>query len=420
MLFLYGILIRFYHGALAGLSPFHWKAKEFVSFRKNWSSIIRAALDPRRKTVLFLCPSIGEFQECRSFVERMSKEKSEHQFVFAFFSPSGYTQAKIPREDSIRTMIPMDTRKNAEKFLGIVRPEEIFILATGLWPNLTLEAKRKNIPQYFISFQGWKHSSLLSKRLAFFYRPLFRSLDIVFTYNEDSKKRIIENFGDMDIETCGNLRFDSISGMKEGLRQIKGIEKFVNGKFCFVAGSTEKKEDEILIEAFKAMKDMDMKWIIVPHEKRPATLEKLKNGFGADASFYSRNFDPDKKVLVYDITGDLFHLYQYADVCLVGRGFERTQIHNMIEPLVFGKPVLIGPEHKRFYEPCLFIREKLAFEFNNTNEFIHLMKKLFAKELQIDSGRMEKLFREHCGGTKKIMEKLSEKNKDRSQQLLRH
>ena len=89
------------------------------------------------------------------------------------------------------------------------------------------------------------------------------------------------------------------------------------------------------------------------------TLKKLERMFGdKDLCIYSKNFDYSKKVLVYDITGDLFQLYNYADVCIVGRGFHRLEIHNMLEPAVFFKPVLIGPKHKKFIEPKLFIKKQ--------------------------------------------------------------
>ena len=403
MYILYSLTLRAYFGILAFISLYHWKGKLFFKYRKDWLAKLQTALLSDRKKILVICPSIGEFQECRKFIRLITEHYSGHQFVYAFFSPSGYDQAKIMGKDAVRMMLPFDSKKNAVKLLDAVSPEKVFVLATGVWPNYINEIKKRKIPQYLVSFYSKKDSAFYKPLLYTFYKPLFNSFNMIFCYPQEGEKLLREYFGCTNVMTVGNLRFDCVLEMKEHTREIKGIEAFVDNRFCFVAGSTEKEEDPILAKAFHMLKQLDTKWIIVPHEKRPATLEKLKILFGNDACFYSKDFDTSKKVLIYDITGDLFQLYPHSNITLVGRGFHRYEIHNMLEPAVFYKPVLLGPKHKRFIEPKFFIQKQLAFEFKNELELSSLIKKFFSGELIVDKNEIRKIFDEGSGGAEKVM-----------------
>ncbi len=405
MLIAYGVIIRIYFGLIALVSLFHWKAKLFFRYRRNWEPQLKSELSFSRKKFLLISPSIGEFQECRKFVSRITSERNDCQFIYAFFSPSGFDQAKIMGEKPVRMMLPMDSKKNAKKLLDIINPDQVFILSTGIWPCYIREIRRREIPLFLISFYSKKDSGFF-RPLPFvreFYKPLFQSFSRIFCYPEEGKKLLQEYFGCKNVENIGNLRFDCVIDMKKNLRSIRGIDTFVGNRFCFVAGSTESGENSILIKTFSLLRHLDIKWIIVPHEKRPNTLKKLERNFGDYACFYTNGFDPNKRVLIYDITGDLFHLYQYAQLALVGRGFHPHQIHNMLEPAVFLKPVLIGPMHKRFIEPKFFIKNKLAFEFKNEKGLASLIEKFYTKELTIDKNAIQKIFDEGSNGTEIVM-----------------
>ena len=60
------------------------------------------------------------------------------------------------------------------------------------------------------------------------------------------------------------------------------------------------------------------------------------------ASTRDEKFDPDREVLVIDQTGYLVELYSLASIAYVGGGFG-VNVHNTLEPAVYGIPVLFGP-----------------------------------------------------------------------------
>ena len=406
MYFIYAVVLRLYHFLIFSASAFHWKAKKFIRERRGWKNYLKARLKEDCPKIWIYSPSIGEFQECRKFIKRLHEKKKNYQFIYTFFSPSGFDQAVLPGENTIRLMLPLDIKKNARVFLDLVKPESMYVLASGIWPNYISELQKRSIPHYMVSFHSRAGSPFYKPLLKSFYKPLFLSFEAIFCYNEEGKRLLKKHFDYDRAFPAGNLRFDCVIDMKQSIRTIKGIKEFVDGKFCIVAGSTEKEEDLILAKVIKILKHLDIKWIIVPHEKLKKTLSRLGALIGEDTCFYSKNVNKKKKVLIYDITGDLFQLYNYADVCMVGRGFHRLEIHNMLEPPVFFKPVLIGPKHKKFIEPILFIKKNLAFEFNNEIELQNLIKELYYGNIIIEPDEIKSIFDEYSGGTEKIMASL--------------
>jgi 3-deoxy-D-manno-octulosonic-acid transferase len=83
---------------------------------------------------------------------------------------------------------------------------------------------------------------------------------------------------------------------------------------------------------------------------------------------------PDKGVQVFivDTIGLLTKIYSYADLSYVGGGFDKEGVHNVLEPAVFGAPVLIGPVYDKYQEAvdlverngCLVAQDAPSFEKN--------------------------------------------------------
>ena len=117
-----------------------------------------------------------------------------------------------------------------------------------------------------------------------------------------------------------------------------------------VAGSTWA-DDEDLLSAVS-----DYKLIIAPHEISPTRLLQIENLFSG-AIRYTR-LDAAKgteRVLIMDNMGMLSKLYRYATIAYVGGGFTRDGIHNVLEAAVYGKPVVFGPNYKKYREASALI-----------------------------------------------------------------
>jgi 3-deoxy-D-manno-octulosonic-acid transferase len=55
-------------------------------------------------------------------------------------------------------------------------------------------------------------------------------------------------------------------------------------------------------------------------------------------------------VVILDTFGELAQLYQLATVVFVGGSLARQGGHNILEPAIFGKPIMFGPHMDNFRE----------------------------------------------------------------------
>ena len=109
-----------------------------------------------------------------------------------------------------------------------------------------------------------------------------------------------------------------------------------------------------------------------------------------------------------DAIGFLSSVYQYGTVALIGGGFNNG-IHNILEPTVYGLPVMFGPNYDKFNEAYQMIDLKAGFVFNTTND-LTIVLNLFlrdAAELANTSRLAKNYVRKNSGATSLIVKDIS-------------
>jgi 3-deoxy-D-manno-octulosonic-acid transferase len=112
-------------------------------------------------------------------------------------------------------------------------------------------------------------------------------------------------------------------------------------------GSSWPQEEKILLESIHHLNGV--KIILAPHQVEERNIIRLLDIFGNKAVRYTsyKKESIDKQVLILDTIGLLSFAYKYGRLAFVGGGF-RGQLHNILEPAVYGLPVLFGPNHQKF------------------------------------------------------------------------
>ena len=120
---LYNILIR----AADRLLPFGGllgdKMKLFSEGRKDIFPQLQRNISSTDRSVWIHAASLGEFEQAVPVIEQLKKDFPHYKIVVSFFSPSGYEIKKNSPLADVITYLPLDTRKNAEKFMDLVHPE---------------------------------------------------------------------------------------------------------------------------------------------------------------------------------------------------------------------------------------------------------------------------------------------------------
>ena len=186
----------------------------------------------------------------------------------------------------------------------------------------------------------------------------------------------------------------------------------VEGKKIFVVGSSWGEDEEVLLPAVMefARENPDFLTLLVPHEPNEETLERIEytlNGKMPSLRLSSLSDYNTQQIIIVDSVGILMALYQYGQIAYVGGSFAQG-IHNVLEPAVYGQPLLIGPKHENSQEAVELVKEGGAFVVTTPDEVKHYLEEFFASEtLRLTAGQAASEFvKRNIGATGRFLARL--------------
>jgi len=288
--------------------------------------------------VWFHVASLGEFEQGRPLIEALKFEYPNQKLLITFFSPSGYEIKKDYEYADLVLYLPFDTPKNARRFLSKLTIKVAIFIKYEFWFNYLNELQNKEIPIIYVS-------SLFRKEQLYFKNNwmvgVFKKVNHFFVQNEESKL-ILSSHGIYNVSVTGDTRIDSVLLTAKEQWFEKKIEKVLDGRPVVVFGSTWKGDHRLII-SFINKYSSKYQYIIAPHLINNKEISELKNSIQDNVSLYSTSQEFTDIILI-DSIGVLKYIYRYADVAYIGGGFNNG-IHNTLEPLSYGIPVLFGPKN---------------------------------------------------------------------------
>ncbi|KJD35464.1 3-deoxy-D-manno-octulosonic acid transferase [Tamlana sedimentorum] len=389
MSFLYNITIQASGLVLKGIAPFNEKIKKGVLGRKETFSILKQNIEKTDKTLWFHCASLGEYEQGLPVFKALRAHYKNHIIVLSFFSPSGYDIRKNSPIADVVVYLPLDSKKNAVTFLNIVKPELTVFVKYDIWPNILTELKNRGLRAILISAAFRKNQSYFKFYGHFFKKALF-AFEYIFTQNESSKK-LLESINYKNVSVSGDTRFDRVSSQLKLDNNLPFIQDFKDTKLCVVAGSTWPEGERFLSNFINTHNDLDVKYIIAPHNIKTGEILNLKSSLHCKTVLYSEKSNnnlKEAKVFIVDTIGILSKIYNYANIAYVGGALGNTGLHNTLEPAVFGIPIIIGNNHSKFPEAASMISHGGMFSISNQTEFNNSLNKLIKNEtFRLQSGR---------------------------------
>jgi 3-deoxy-D-manno-octulosonic-acid transferase len=132
-----------------------------------------------------------------------------------------------------------------------------------------------------------------------------------------------------------------------------------------------------------------------------ANISRIEKLFNQACIRYTEFYaEHDESVLILDTIGQLTSAYQYADYALIGGGFSGN-LHNILEPAVYGLPVFFGPRHQKFPEAQSFIDEGIGFVVENAEQLSQKIKTVDNQEEL--KPKIEAFMQSHSGAADKIV-----------------
>lgn len=399
-IFFYSLLIHIY-------SIFNEKARFFVRGRKNWEEILAQKIDTKAKYIWFHCASLGEFEQGRPVIEELKLRFPEYKIVLTFFSPSGYEIRKNYPLADVVAYLPMDTKRNANNFLNIVKPEKAFFVKYEFWYFYISELKKRNIPLYIIS-AIFRENQQFFKNTPWgkWYRKLLNQVDHLFVQNEKSGE-LLKTIGITNFTVSGDTRFDRVAAIAKSSKEIPIVDKFKGDSLLVIAGSTWKPDEELLAEFIN---QSSIKFIIVPHEVSANNINRIHQLLKKPAISFSKvsETEIDKfQVLIIDSVGLLSSIYRHGNIAYIGGGFG-VGIHNILEAATFGLPLIFGPNYKKFKEAVDLTSEGGAISISNSNELLNTLNNLIREKNELEKASVicRKYVAKNVGSTKHIIKKV--------------
>ena len=337
--------------------------------RATWQML--RALGGKDTYVWFHAASLGEFEQGRPLMERLRREHPEKKILLTFFSPSGYEVRKNYDGADLVCYLPFDTPLNARRFVKLARPEAAFFIKYEFWRNYIEVLYKRGIPCYSVS-SIFRENQIFFRPYGRGYARCLSRMTHLFVQNETSR-RLLEGIGVTNVDVVGDTRFDRVLDIRNAAKPLPLAERFAGCWKVLVAGSSWPQDEEIIIPYFN--KHPNLKLVLAPHVVSEEHLQAIERQLARPALRYSKATPKavaEVDCLIIDCYGLLSSIYRYASMAYVGGGFG-VGIHNVPEAAVYGIPVIIGPNNKKFREAQALLRCGGCKEIAGAADFEQLM-----------------------------------------------
>jgi 3-deoxy-D-manno-octulosonic-acid transferase len=215
------------------------------------------------------------------------------------------------------------------------------------------------------------------------------------------------------VEVMGNLKFDISQNLSQSEIQKYKDELKTEKYRLFIAASTHKGEDEIIIDVFKSLKEKfsDAKLLLVP--RHPQRYEEVSNLLNSSSFKWGKRSLNDNfiqnDIILLDTMGELSKLFSICYIAFIGGSFVQTGGHNPLEANIWNKPVLSGPVIFNFKDVYKIVQEKnCAVIVNDKNELKNELISFYSDLSKYNSfcNNAKSVFEENSGAVNYVLERV--------------
>ncbi|MFA4944005.1 MAG: 3-deoxy-D-manno-octulosonic acid transferase [Lentisphaeria bacterium] len=377
MLFLYNILLPLVF--LVYLPAFAWRQLRRGNFLPRcgerfgfYGNAKLAALKRLKAPVWIHAVSVGEAVAALSFIRHWQALHPETDFVLSTTTTTGQAtaQARLPARAEL-IYCPFDLPFAVNRALRAIRPSMLAIFEVEIWPNLITRAARYGAKVVLANGRVSDRSAKGYARHRWFFAPIFRRFALFCMQSDEDAARIRAVVGDaVPIRSCNTMKFDQIPDADAQDKAAVLADVFGPGpRLTLTAGSTHAGEEELVATVFKRLRETyrTLRLVLVPrHVERTAEVEAVLRKLGLTWRLLKPGasgqvYEEPVEVLLVNTTGELMAFYAAADVAYVGKSLAGNHGgHNIIEPAIFGKPILHGAHMENFRLVTAIFRKAAA------------------------------------------------------------
>jgi 3-deoxy-D-manno-octulosonic-acid transferase len=307
--------------------------------------------------------SVGEALTARALAADLKTRYPRLRLYLSTTTIAGHEVARssLQHVDAV-FYFPFDWAFIVRRTLRLVKPRLFVMMETEIWPNLLHECRKSGVRTLLINGRISSRSYPRYRLIRPFFRRVLADVDRFCMQSDESARRIGDLGADpARVTVTGSLKFDSLETPRVTAygRPRERVLRFFNispGRIVLIAGSTLKGEEAAALTAFGRIKRITSTALLVlapRHAERFGEVERLARDAGFSVGRRSDlpiDDEPRADVVVLDTIGELAQLYQIATAVFVGGSLVDQGGHNILEPAIFGKPIVFGPYMRNFKE----------------------------------------------------------------------
>ncbi|MCC7299478.1 MAG: 3-deoxy-D-manno-octulosonic acid transferase [Verrucomicrobia bacterium] len=302
--------------------------------------------------------SVGELFVALRFIEEYRKQNPASRFVLSTNTSTGHALAeqKLDERD-VLIYFPVDLPFVMRRVFNQINPLKLILVECEFWPNLVRQAHRRGIQVALINGRISDSSFKGYMALRPFTRRLLKLIDPVCMQGRQDAERIIAMGARPEtVKTPGTAKYDLPPPAVDAAAAARAVLRSLSvpaNALVLLGGSTWPGEEEALCRIYKTLREKhpELFLVLVPRhaERRNDVVSVIQSqGFSSILRSQLSGAAAKPDVLVVDTTGELMSFYAASDVVFVGKSLCEHGGQNPIEPALFGKAVIVGPNMENF------------------------------------------------------------------------
>ena len=321
---------------------------------------------PDKPVVWLHAVSLGEVVAAAPLVKALHERHPEFRYIVTTVTETG-REAVEQRLGGIaeHRYAPLDFSWAVAGMVRRMRPMLYVFVETEIWPNLLWTLREQDVPSVLVngrlSSRSFRRQDVPVIRS--FYRSVLQTVTLCLMQTSRDGDRLVALGADPTrVHVTGNIKFDQpLPNVRsdESLRRNLGIDEHEQ---LILAGSTHPGEEELLVSAYRQIVKTHPSTVLIlapRHIERVERVEAMLREAGLVVQRRSRIREKQSgpRVVILDTRGELSRAYGEAVVAFVGGTLVPVGGHNLLEPAVWGTPVMFGPHTDHCVEVATLLSE---------------------------------------------------------------
>lgn len=359
--------------------------------------------------------SVGEALAVERLIAMLREAFPERPVVLSVTTAAAraVVEQRLPAQQVF--YFPLDFRWTTRRALRTIGPALVLVVETEIWPNFLREAQAAGVKVVFVNGRISGRSYARYRLVRGLMRPALATVTGWLMQTQTDADRCQDLGAQPErVQIAGNLKFDLVPPEKRTLLRLLAQQFRAAGvDRVLVAGSTMEGEEQILLGAFRRVRERFASALLILAPRHPERFDAVANLLAQSQLPWTRRSRMDEEgvaaggVLLLDTLGELATVYRYADAAFVGGSLVPHGGHNLLEPAYFGAPIVFGPSMENFAAIAEeFLATHAAFRADSGAELANLLLRLLDDDrLREQTGRSARsLLESKRGATARVVE----------------